>query len=224
MRNSNNAATRFRFLKANADRWNWPRALLNVVIKGAERYLGIHINVVRVREIPADPEYPDTNPDLIFRRIKTEELLVAAVDPDLRLGKDFTDKAISRGDLAFGAFDGSVLVSYIWRAVESAPDAEGVWVRVQKPYNYSYNSYTRPTYRGQRISPVVHLFSDNEMRKLGYEYRTGFVAITNYASLRMGRHMGSKKIGYAGYFTWFGRLTSLRSRAVKEIGFEFFQP
>ena len=131
---------------------------------------------------------------------------------------------MARGDLAFGGFDGRQLVSYIWRSAKSAPDADGIWIRIRKPYSYAYKSFTRPEYRGQRISPVVHLFSDNEVRKLGYLYRVGFVAITNYASLNMGRHMGSRKIGYAGYVARFGRLIRFRSRAVRKIGFEFFRP
>jgi len=216
--------TRLDNLKASADRWGWSRALSSVIISAAARYLGIHVYVVRIRPIPVEPEYPATNPDLVFRKIEIGEIKDASEDPDLDMTADFVDDAIARGDLAFGAFDGPRLVSYMWRSVGSAPDADGVWIRVRKPYNYSYKSYTRPSYRGQRISPVVHLFSDNEMRKLGYRYRAGFVAISNYASLRMGLHMGSIQIGRAGYLAWFGRLIPFRSRAVKEIGFEFFRP
>jgi hypothetical protein len=216
--------TRLDNLQAGADRWGWPRALSNIIIKAAARYLGIYVYVVRIRRIPEQPEYPATNPDLILRKIESDELVEASEDPDLDMDADFVDDAIVRGDQAFGAFDGPQLVSYTWRSVESAPDADGVWVRVSKPYNYAYKSYTRPSHRGQRISPVVILFSDNEMRKAGYRYRAGFVAISNYASLRMGKHMGSRKIGYAGYLAWFGSLIPFRTKVVKEIGFEFFRP
>jgi len=211
-------------LKTSADRWGWPRALSSAIIKGAARYLRIHVYVVRIRPIPTEPEYPATNPDLIFRKIETDELVDASEDPELDLNVDFVNDAIARGDLAFGAFDGPLLVSYIWRSVDSAPDADGVWVRVRKPYNYSYKSFTRPSYRGQRISPVVHLYSDDKMRKFGYRYRAGFVTVTNYASLSMGAHMGSILLGHAGYLAWFGRLIPFRSKAVKGIGFEFFRP
>ncbi|MGI9261115.1 MAG: hypothetical protein ACR2QR_03715, partial [Woeseiaceae bacterium] len=101
---------------------------------------------------------------------------------------------------------------------------DNVWIRIRKPYNYSYKSFTRTAYRGRRISPTVHLFSDNEMRKHGYAYRVGFVGMTNYASLEMGKHMGSIIVGYAGYIAWFGLLIPFRTRPVKEIGFEFFRP
>jgi GNAT superfamily N-acetyltransferase len=156
--------------------------------------------------------------------IEPEELRSASKDSSLGLNSNFIDKAIARGDQTYGAFDGTKLVSYIWRSAGCAPDADGVWVRVRKPYNYSYKSFTRPEYRGQGISPVAHLFSDNEMHKQGYRYRAGFVSIANYASLRMGKKMGSQRIGYAGYFAGFGRLMPFRTRAVREIGFEFFRP
>lgn len=224
MRGSGKLATRLDHLKGNANRWGWPRALFDIVVRGFVRYLGVHIYVVRVRQIQAEAKYPETNPELTFRRIEQDELRDFCQVPELKLSREFVRGAISRGDLAFGAYDGPHLVSYIWRAVESAPDADGIWIKVDKPYNYSYKSYTRPRYRGRRISPVVHLFSDHEMRKLGYEYRAGFVSISNYASLSMGKHMGSRRIGYAGYITLFGRLFPFRTRSVKAIGFEFFRP
>jgi len=210
-------------LRANANRWGLGRAFLNLFVRGIARYLGIHIYVVRCRRIPESPTYPDTDRDLDFRLIEPEELLGLSKDPELNMGVDFVTAAIARGDLAYGAFDGRLLVSYIWRCVDYAPDADDVWIRIKKPYNYSYKSFTRSTHRGQRISPAVHLFSDAEMRKLGYEYRVGFVGVTNYPSLEMGKHMGSVIIGYAGYIAWFGLLFPFRSRPVKEIGFEFFR-
>jgi len=215
---------RLRNIKNNANRWGWGRALLHVLVRGAERYLGIHIYVVRLRPIPAEPTYPTSNPKLTYRKINEAELSRVARDPNLALGSEFVASAIERGDLAFGAFDEDKLVSYIWRSRSSAPDADGVWIKVDHPYSYSYNSFTRKDYRGQRISPVVHLFSDNEMFQLGYRYRIGFVAITNYASLEMGKHMGSKILGYAGYLSFLGKLFPFRSNAVKSTGFKFFQP
>lgn len=211
-------------LKANARRWGLRRALSNVFFVGLARYLGVHLYVVRCRRFPESPTYPEKDHDLSFRLIEPAELLILSKDPDLNLETDFVNDAIARGDLAYGAFDGTLLVSYMWRSVEHAPDTDNVWIRIKKPYNYSYKSFTRSTYRGQRISPTVHLFSDNEMRKYGYEYRIGFVGVTNYPSLEMGKHMGSIIIGYAGYIAWFGMLLPFRTRAVKKTGFEFFRP
>ncbi len=211
-------------LRNNAERWGWWRALLHVFVRSAEKYLGIHIYVVRARSIPSSPKYPASNSNLTYRQISENELLHYASDPALELGSEFVANALSRGDLAFGAFDDESLVSYIWRSRSAAPDADGVWIRAEHPYNYSYKSFTRKDYRGRRISPVVHLFSDNEMYKRNFRFRIGFVAITNYASLEMGKHMESKVLGYAGYFSLLGKLIPFRSKKVKSTGFEFFKP
>ena len=216
--------SRLRNLQSNADRWGWRRALLHSLFRGAERYLGIHIYVVRCRPIPSEPTYPASNPKLHYRQIEEAELTQLTSDPDLFLASEFVAGAIDRGDLAYGAYDEDKLVSYIWRSCSSAPDTDGIWIRVERPYSYSYKSFTREEYRGQRISPVVHLYSDNEMFHRDYRFRIGFVAVTNYASLEMGKHMGSTILGYAGYFSLFGKLFPIRSNAVKKTGFTFFKP
>ena len=224
MHNAGHRNSRYKNLIAHARRWGWPRAIFSLIVSNAARYLGIHIYVVRVRPIPQDPVYPETLAALAFRKLNDDDLDAASKDPALKMTAEFIRDAVARGDLAFGGFAGAQLISYIWRSAGTAPDDDGIWIRIHKPYNYAYKSFTRLEYRGKRISPVVHLFSDNEMRKLGFLYRAGFVAITNYASLNMGKHMGSKKIGYAGYIAWFGRLIPLRTNAVRKIGFEFFRP
>jgi hypothetical protein len=224
MANPDRSSARISRLKANIARWGWRKTLFRILIKATARYLGVHIYLVRTRRIPEVAIYPDTNPDLVWRQITSDELLTACSNPENGLDEDFVTGAIERGDLAFGAFAGQRLVSYVWRSLESAPDTNDVWIRVGKPYNYAYKSFTHPDFRGQRISPVAHLYSDNEMRKLGYQYRCGFVSVENYSSLAMGEKMGSRPIGYAGYLMWFGKLFSYRTRGAKEIGFEFFRP
>ena len=62
------------------------------------------------------------------------------------------------------------------------------------------------------------------MLNLQYTHRIGFIAVTNFASLAMGDHMGTRTFGYIGYFEWFGRYIPFRTKAVAEIGAEFFEP
>ena len=216
--------TRLDIIQASAARWGWPRALLNIAVKRAARRFGVHVYKVRVRPIAAGSQSPPGHPAISIRQIKADELRELAEDVDLDLPPDFVEEALVRGDLAFGAFDGLQLVAYIWRSTDAAPDADGVWIRVRKPFNYSYKAYTRDSYRGQRIGPLLFIFSDEAMRKLGYEHRVGIVGITNYASLGMSKHTDSRIVGHAGYLAWFGKLMTFRSSAVKEIGLEFFRP
>lgn len=169
-----------------------------------------------------NPQYPTTRPGIAYRVVQAEELVEASSDPALELNQDFVQAATARGDIAFGAFDGAIMVAYVWRSLGAAPHTPDLWVKVDRPYCYVYKSFTRPSYRGHHIGPAIQLFSDVEMSKRGYEYRAGFVSITNYASLAAGKHMGSGPIGYAGFIKCFRMLFPFRTRGAKNIGFEFF--
>ena len=217
-----NFSTKIANLKADANRFGWRRSLTNRFVRRASRYLGIHAHVVRINEMADEAKYPSELPGITYRAITTDELYAASADPELELSRRFVDAAIDRGDKAFGAFDKSILVSFVWRSEAAAPHSKNIWVRVKSPYCYAYKSFTRRSCRGQRISPGVLLCSDAAMVKRGYQYRAGFVEISNSASLAMGKHMGSRYIGYAGYAQWFGKCIPFRTRDVKAIGFEFF--
>jgi len=210
-------------LKAFARRWGWPRTLFHLIVRGGD-YLGINVVVVRTRSTTADIGNPCDLPEIEFRQIDSSTLVRAISDPELDVDQEFVKAAIERGDLAFGAFDKSQLVSYVWRSMASAPHTDDLWVKVEQPYCYAYKSFTRTDYRGNHIVPGLILYSDQEMLKLGYTFRVGFVAITNFPSLAVGARMGSQAIGRAVYLHWFGRYFFFRSRQVADIGFEFFEP
>lgn len=217
-------ASKFSILKANVKRYGWMRTVYKIIIWVADRYLGVHVYLVRIRPMDRDPLAPCALPDIAFRRISSDELMKLSDDSRLGLGRDFIQAAIERGDLAFGGFDGSRLVTYVWRSSTSAPHKGGVWVRVNRPYNYAYKSYTRPSRRGHHLAPAIMLFSDAHMFRQGYTHRAGFVSPSNFSNLAAGKHMESETIGYAGYFDWFGRCLPFATKAVKGIGFEFFVP
>ena len=215
--------TKIANLKADANIWGWQQSIFNRVANYATRLLGIYVHVIRTATMIDNPQYPSTPPGITYRIIQAEELLRGSSDPELQMSRDFVQAAIARGDIAFGAFDGSVLVAYVWRSLAAAPHIENLWVRVNRPYCYAYKSFTRPDYRGLRIGPVVLLSSDVEMMKRGFTHRAAFVAITNSASLAAGKYTKSEPIGYAGYVNWCGRRFPFRTHAAKNIGFEFFE-
>lgn len=215
--------TRIARLKADANRWGWKRSIFSHLTGYAARHFGINVHVVRTCALAEDSQYPSTLPGISFRQIPAEELLAASSDPSLDLTRDFVKDAITRGDMAFGAFDGPVLAAYTWRSFTSARHTDEVWVRLDRPYVYAYKSFTRANYRGHHLMPSVMLFADTESLKHQCTHRAGFVAIHNLASLAAGKHMAAEPIGYAGYLEWFGRHFPFRTRAVKNIGFEFFE-
>ena len=209
-------------VKAFARRWGWPRTLYRLVMKIAGDYLGIHVVLVRGRCTTTEISCPIKLPDIELRQIDPDTLMSAIADPQLDLDREFIEAALERGDLAFGAFDQSVLVAYTWRSTTSAPHTHGLWVRADRPYCYAYKSFTRRDYRGNHILPALILYSDREMLRLDFTHRIGFIAVTNFASLAIGDYIGSHTFGYAGYLEWFGRYFTFRTKALTKTGFEFF--
>ena len=195
-----------------------------MIMRIASILLGLHIFVVRTKLPNIDVDNPCELADLEFRRLDPKEFTTWSDDLELDVDADFLHAADERSDIVFAAFDKSLLISYLWGSVTSAPHTDDVWVRVERPFWYSYKSFTRPAYRGNHIVPALILFSEREMLKQGYTHRVGYVAVTNFKSLEMGKHMGSDTIGYVGLLKWFGRYFFFRSRQVADIGFEFFEP
>ena len=212
-------------LKSHVRRWGWWRTAYALVMRGAAKFLGLEVYVLRTRETPEQGSHSESElPGVTFRLISDEELLSSVDDIGLLLQNEFVRPAMDRGDLAFGAFHEGVLVAYVWRSTGTAYHYDDCWVRVTEPYSYSYNSFARPEFRGKRLVPALIMYADDEMRKKGYSHRVGIVAVTNYASLRMGEHMDSHDIGRVGFINWFGRYHFFRSGPAAEIGFQFYQP
>ena len=209
-------------LKAHLQRYGFFRTAFWLLMRGASSFLGFNLFVVRTSLTPKTLDNPCRLANLDYRRLDTDEALRWTEDTELELDPEISRSALERGDILFGAFDGSRLISYIWRSVSCAPHSDEVWVRVARPYCYSYKSFARPDYRGQRIVPALILYSDQEMLKDGYTHRAGYVDVSNFASLAMAGPMGSEHIGHAGFLHWFGRCFSFRTKPVRDIGFEFF--
>lgn len=212
-------------LNSHARRWGWWQTGYWLVMRTASKYLGLEVFFLRTR---ATPERSTSNqcelPGVTFRLANDEELLKSATDTALPLDDKFVRAAMGRGDLAYGAFHEAELIAYVWRSTGSAPHLDDCWIRMARPYSYSYNSFARPDFRGQHLVPALILYSDHEMMKRGYTHRAGIIAITNFPSLGMGKHLDSHTIGHVGFLKWFGRYHFFYSRSAVDIGFQFFQP
>jgi hypothetical protein len=211
-------------LKAHIQRWGLWGTARYLLLRVASDIFGIHSYVARVNLTPEELSNPCRLPEIGFRQIESIELEQLAGEAKLLLDRDFVAAALARGDIAFGAYDGTRLAAYVWRTTSVAPHTDDVWVRAAAPYGYSYKSLARPEYRGQRIVPGLILYSDHAMLDMGYTHRVGIIALTNLASLAMGPTMGSQNIGRLGYLHWFGKPFFFRSRAVADIGVELFNP
>ena len=202
-------------------RWGFARAAFMRVMGGLDRHAGFHLYRLFVRA--ARPSTPpiDLDPGISIRVARPEELYKAAEDPGLDLDPHFIADALTRGDKAYGAFDGEDLVAYNWRTSTAAPHVDGLWVKVRAPCAYAYRTFTRESHRGRRLAVAVSLFSDAYAHERGYSFTAEFVEVANYASLSVERAMGCRSAGYLGYVRGFGRNFTFRSTAARKIGIEF---
>lgn len=212
---------RFMRLRTDANRWGWTRTISCRF--AAKLGLLVGVSVAQIRERRLDEDVPPIvlMRDLELREISAEELLAYPDLGDVQLTESFIRGAASRGDRVFAALDKDRIVGYTVRAVGGGPHIEGMWAVTHPDSSYAYKSFVDPDYRGQRISPALILQSDEVMRDSGCKSRIGFVAISNVASLRVGKYVGSRVVGYAGYFKRFGICIPFRTPGAKLAGFAF---
>ena len=211
---------KFENLLADVKRWGLKRSAFIRVMSMLRRHAGLHIYRVNARPLSAGRPEAHLPEGIAVRIVAPDELSRAADDPELDLDRDFVRDALARGDMAFGAFEGIRLVGYTWRTFSAAPDREGVWVRVSRPYQYSYKAFTRPTHRRKRIHVAITFFADAYLLARGYRFEVGYTEISNFSGIGLADFMGRLKIGYAGYVNWFGRSIPFRTAVVRKIGVE----
>lgn len=207
-------------LRADASRWGWTRSLWNRVMPRILSYAGLQIYQIHVRPLTGRSPEPGPPGGITLRVLQLEELLRAAADPELDLHADFVRGALARGDMAFGAFDGDHLVGYTWRTFTAAPAFDGLWISVDRPYQYSYKGFTRRSHRGRHLHAAITFLADGHLHARGYTVEVGITDISNYAGLGLARFMGRRRIGYVGCLKWFGIRSVFRTTAVKRIGAE----
>lgn len=210
--------------KDDMKRWGWWRAVFARLMRRAEHYLGFRVNVIRVMDSNNDADTWTSLSGTRFVELDESMLREAAKDPEMDIGDEFVTKALARDDRAFGAYDGNQLVSYFWRTTSDTPHMDGVWVRVHKPYTYSYKGFTRRTWRGKHLMAAIAERSQSIYQVDGYTKRITLISLTNYPSRATGRRLLAREIGYAGYFVFFGRYLFFRTAGVRSAGFEFFVP
>jgi hypothetical protein len=85
------------------------------------------------------------------RRLSSEQLAVAASDPDLDLRADFVRDALAHGDACFGVLDDNRVVSYCWFSNRQTEVLPGFTTRFPAGDYYSYKAFTRPSHRGRGL-------------------------------------------------------------------------
>jgi len=206
------------------ERWGLRRTLLIRLASALQRYTGVHIHRINVRPLERRSTGEHLPAGVTVRVATPENLLEASEDPELDLSPEFVRDALARGDVAFGAFECERLVAYLWRTFTAAPDEAGLWTRVGPPYVYAYKAFTRASHRGKRIHAAITFLADAYLLDRGFAFEVGYTETTNYSAIRVADLLGRRRIGYAGYVKWFGRIVPFRTPAVGKIGAELFQP
>jgi hypothetical protein len=210
-------------LRVGIKRWGWMRGLFKGLISCLQDYAGLHIYRVNLRPLGRDSTAPDLPGGITLRMVPPRTLLDAVVDPELDMEPGFVRAALARGDLAFGAFDGDYLVAYVWRTFTAAPDADGLWLKVDHPYHYTYKAFTLPSYRGKRIQAAISLLCDKYLLEQGYAAEVGYSELSDFYGIAAAEFSGRRRIGFAGYAMWFGRAIAFRTPGLKKIAVRFFR-
>jgi GNAT superfamily N-acetyltransferase len=214
----------FKELATDAGQSGWLLALLARTTARLEHMAGLWIFRVNVRSLTHLPDSLSPPKGVTVRLLTEAQLVHHARDPRYCLDSKFIRRAISRGDLAYGAFEEGRLVGYTWRAASTAPFFEGLWINVPQPLVYGYKSYVLPSHRGRGLYAAFAGFADRQSRAVGHPMALALINISNLASLRASAQMGSRKAGYAGYLKLFGRCFTFRTSLVRAIGVEFYTP
>lgn len=178
---------------------------------------------VHVREMNRSGIPSERYDGMTIRVATPDDLNRAADDMPGQLERQFIDRAMARGDICLAAFHDGAMVSFVWRSFTTAPHGDGLRVRVEWPYWYTYKAYTRPDFRGRRVSGLLTLYGDEVCRDRGYRYGVGFIETHNYASIRSNMRLGSKLVGYAGYVKLFGKVCPFRTPGVISHTFRFYR-
>lgn len=208
--------------RAEIKRWGLLRFAYDCLMSSLKPWLTVCS--IHLRPIRRHNRFPKLPPHRDVRVACTDELLAASNDPANDLGADWIRKALGRGEICVGAFEGDKLLAYTWRALGPTPHEKGLWVHFDEKYVYGFKAFTRPGYRQQHLQYAVSGHLDHWLLDHGYRDYIGFIETHNFPSLIAGEKRGHRKVGYAGYLILFGQVIPFRSPGAKRVGFGFFPP
>jgi hypothetical protein len=107
----------------------------------------------------------------------------------------FVEEAFARGDDCYTLRDGDRLVSFSWYSRRSTPISEGLAVRLDPSWIYSYKSFTHPDYRGQRLHGITLSLALRSYADRGWRGAIGFVRSNNFPSRRSLARAGWRPFG-----------------------------
>ena len=208
-------------IRQGVSKWGFRRTLWAAVMRRLSPWL--IFCQVRMRPIQHASEHLSASAEFTTRIATEDDLAQACSEMSDQLSQDFVDAAFMRGDICCAVFKGPRMVCFQWSSFATAPVAQGLWVEFNKRYRYGYKTFTRPEYRGRRLSGMVNRFDDAQCNARGCTHTISYVETHNYASLAFGERLGNQRVGYAGYVRLFNRTYPFRTTGVKRHGFRFYR-
>ena len=196
---------------------NYVRRAFVWLLAGAEARLGLRVFRVRVRELVATLPLSPLPPEWRVEQLPSEQWRALVNDPGLCLEpSDITD---FQSATMTAVLHRDRVVAYAFAAVGGARIDEHVCASCDLPYRYSFKSYTRPEYRGRRLSAYTSLHSDPLFLARGCTHAISYASCYNLASIRTEASKGNRYAGFAGYIVLGGWTITFHSPGAKKIGF-----
>lgn len=220
--------TKLRTFREKRGEWGLRRTLFWYAMHLVDnRYLGMHLAYVLVgsdRRAPQEMEQIETPPGYVHRANVPKELLLPFVGVEHDLEQAKLDRAYDNGDTCVATFHGEQLVGYGFSSRTRAVVTKQIDLLVPRGFVYGYKGWTHPQHRRMRLTRSRELYRQMNNQHPYLERSLFYIAVHNYASLMRGyRHPRERPIrmGFAGYFSLFGRQYPFNSRRARWIGFRF---
>lgn len=167
--------------------------------------------------VDQDPFHTPSNVQI--KMFRGKQLLTLAAYQQKSLSREILVAASLRDDHCAVAFANDRIVGYSWTTHVSAPYNDTLLVKVPPRFAYGFGAFTDNAFRGNNLYPELIRRAGYESRSQGRNFRVAYVSATNSSSMR-----GLAKVGYrpVGTLLVLGKKAPfriIRSKAVKEIGF-----
>lgn len=131
-----------------------------------------------------------------------EELKRFTDNPENDLTPDFLDYAAAQGDTCYAVLDGDELVSYCWNSDKPTAIEDDLRMEFRNGYIYRYKEFTRPSYRGRRLSTYARAEALCSVADSGVQGYAGYVEIDNFVCYRALERAGHR---FPGFIVIFGK-------------------
>jgi L-amino acid N-acyltransferase YncA len=160
------------------------------------------------------------------RMVGAAEMRPYATDSALGAGcgltPTFLDEAVETGDRCYAFFEGDSLVNYSWYTDRSKRLTEVSSVhelRFDPAYTYTYNGFTHPSHRGNRLHALGMSAALEQLTKKGHRGFVSYVDSANLASLKSCARMGYEVFGHVALLKVGHGYVFASSHGCKKYGF-----